>query len=194
MEKLRIYPNETFKEIKIQHPNQLRYAISNKGRLVSYTDNLIEGRLLQGVLIDGYRRFRFRFYQDDTIVLKNIFLSKIVAQYFIPKDNELQLHLLHLDRNRSNDDIKNLKWATKEEFKAHINSSPFVIQARKNLLEFNRKSDGAKLTITKVILIKKMLAKPKQTTRLKMIAKQFGVSQMQISRIKSGENWGYIKI
>ena len=194
MEKLRIYPNETFKEIKIQHPNQLRYAISNKGRLVSYTDNLIEGRLLQGVLIDGYRRFRFRFYQDDTIVLKNIFLSKIVAQYFIPKDNDLQLHLLHLDRNRSNDDIKNLKWATKEEFKAHINSSPFVIQARKNLLEFNRKSDGAKLTITKVILIKKMLAKPKQTTRLKMIAKQFGVSQMQISRIKSGENWGYIKI
>jgi hypothetical protein len=27
-----------------------------------------------------------------------------------------------------------------------------------------------------------------------MIAKQFGVSEMQISRIKSGENWSHIKV
>jgi len=44
------------------------------------------------------------------------------------------------------------------------------------------------------MVIKKLLANPKQTTRLKMIAKQFGVSEMQIRRIKSGENWGYIKV
>jgi len=48
--------------------------------------------------------------------------------------------------------------------------------------------------VTKVMLIKKILAKPDRKTRLKMIAKQFGVSEMQISRIKSGENWGHIKI
>jgi uncharacterized protein YjcR len=45
-----------------------------------------------------------------------------------------------------------------------------------------------------VIHIKKLLAKPNRTTRLKMIAKQFGVSEMQISRIKSGENWSHIKV
>ena len=44
------------------------------------------------------------------------------------------------------------------------------------------------------MLIKKLLANPNQRTRLKMIAKQFGVSEMQISRIKSGENWNHIKI
>ena len=74
------------------------------------------------------------------------------------------------------------------------NQSPYVIQARKNLLEHNIKSDGRKLTVVKVMLIKKLLAKPDRKTRLKMIAKQFGVSEMQISRIKSGENWGHIKI
>lgn len=44
------------------------------------------------------------------------------------------------------------------------------------------------------MLIKKMLARPEQKTRLKMIAKQFGVSEMQIRRIASGENWGHVKI
>jgi hypothetical protein len=76
----------------------------------------------------------------------------------------------------------------------HSNKSPHVLQARKNLLEYNLKSNGAKLTVTKVMLIKKLLAKPEQKTRLKMIAKQFGVSEMQIRRIKSGENWGHINV
>ena len=76
----------------------------------------------------------------------------------------------------------------------HSRNSPFVIQARKNLLEHNIKANGRKLTVTKVILIKKLLTKPNQRTRMKMIAKQFGVSEMQIYRIKSGENWGHIKV
>ena len=69
-----------------------------------------------------------------------------------------------------------------------------MIQARKNLLEHNIKSDGRKLTVTKVMRIKKMLQNPNRKTRIKMIAKQFGVSEMQIFRIKSGENWGHIVV
>lgn len=76
----------------------------------------------------------------------------------------------------------------------HRNKNPNVIQARKNLIEHNLKADGRKLTTTKVMLIKTILARPEQTTRLKMIAKQFGVSEMQIRRIASGENWGHVKI
>jgi len=48
-----------------------------------------------------------------------------------------------------------LKWATREEFLEHNRKSPHVIQARKNLLEHNIKSDGRKLTVTKVMRIKK---------------------------------------
>jgi DNA-binding Xre family transcriptional regulator len=29
---------------------------------------------------------------------------------------------------------------------------------------------------------------------MKMLAKQFGISEMQVSRIKRGENWGHIKV
>jgi hypothetical protein len=48
--------------------------------------------------------------------------------------------------------------------------------------------------VTKVMRIKKMLQNPNRKTRIKMIAKQFGVSEMQIFRIKSGENWGHIVV
>jgi DNA-binding Xre family transcriptional regulator len=42
--------------------------------------------------------------------------------------------------------------------------------------------------------LKKLISDPNRKTRLKMLAKQFGISEMQVSRIKSGENWGHIKI
>ena len=192
--KLRIYHNEEFKEIIEINPSlRLRYAVSNLGRMVSFTDKIGYGRLLKGAMSDGYKVFRYKTFRNKKIINSHLFIYKLVAQYFIPKTSEDQIHVLHMDYCRSNDDMRNLKWATKEEKSEHVNNSPFIIQARKNVIEHNLKSDGAKLTVTRVMLIKKLLANPNRKTRQKMIAKQFGVSEMQISRIKSGENWGTVK-
>lgn len=194
MNTIRIYPNEEFKEIEVDKSLKLRYAISNKARLISFKDDMKTGRLLKGGMVDGYKTFGYKITQDDKRVYKRFFIFKLVAEYFITKTSEDQTYVLHLDYNRDNDDVRNLKWATREEMIAHGKKSPHVIQAKKNLIEHNRKSDGTKLTITKVILIKKMLQNPSRKTRLKMIAKQFGVSETQIIRIQKGENWGYIKV
>lgn len=194
MNTIRIYPNEEFREIEVDHSLKLRYAISNKARLISFKDDMKTGRLLKGGMVDGYKTFGYKITQDDKRVSKRFFIFKLVAEYFIPKTSEDQTYVLHLDYKRDNDDVRNLKWATREEMIAHGKKSPHVIQAKKNLIEHNRKSDGTKLTITKVILIKKMLQNPSRKTRLKMIAKQFGVSETQIIRIQKGENWGYIKV
>jgi hypothetical protein len=194
MPQIRIYPNEQFKEIEVDYSLKLRYAISNRGRLISFSENIEDCRLLKGSLSDGYPIFSFRIKKDGKSVSKCLFLYKLVAQYFIPKQSEEQTYVLHLDYSRNNDDVNNLRWATKAEMIEHRNKNPNVIQARKNLIEHNLKADGRKLTTTKVMLIKTILARPKQNTRLKMIAKQFGVSEMQIRRIASGENWGHVKI
>lgn len=191
---IRVFPSEQFKEIKIEEKLKLRYAISNKGRLISFENDMKFARELKGGTSDGYKVFKYKIYKDGKIKNKHLFFSKLVAEYFIPKTSEEQTYVLHLDRNRDNDDYRNLKWATREEMLEFSRQSPFVIHARKKLLEHNLKSDGRKLTVTKVMFIKKILAKPEQKTRLKMIAKQFGVSEMQIRRIKSGENWSHIKI
>jgi len=194
MPQIRIYPNEQFKEIELDYSLKLRYAISNKGRLISFSENIEDCRLLKGSLSDGYPTFSFRIKKDGKSISKCLFLYKLVAQYFIPKQSEEQTYVLHLDYSRNNDDVNNLLWATRAEMIAHRNKNPNIIQARKNLIEHNLKADGRKLTTTRVILIKTILSRPNQKTRLKMIAKQFGVSEMQIRRIASGENWGHVKI
>ncbi len=194
MPQIRVYPNEEFKEIEVDPSMQLRYAISNKGRLVSFSDEIQNGRLLKGSITDGYAIFRYKVRKEGKLCHRYFFFYKLVAQYFIPKQSEEQTYVLHLDYVRNNDDIKNLRWATRAEMLAHSQKSPHVIQSQKNLVAHNLQADGKKLTTTKVMLIKKMLARPEQKTRLKMIAKQFGVSEMQIRRIASGENWGHIKV
>lgn len=192
---LHFFVNETFKEISFDDKLQLRYAISNYGRLVSYIDNPLQGRFVKGTTINGYRIIRFKVRNSENIIKhKHFFFFKLVAEYFLTKASEEHNHALHLDFDKMNDHVDNLKWATKAEMLQHHKNSPYVQQARLNLIEHNKNRDGKKLTYTKVMLIKKILANPKRKTRIRIIAKQFGISEMQLYRIKSGENWGHIKV
>ena len=200
--KLYIYANEIFKELKLEDGLQFRYAISNFGRLVSFTKNIEYGRILNGSITEGYRIFRYRIYHGKKISYRHKFFYRLVAENFLKKTSDEQIHVLHLDHNLSNDLVGNLKWATKQEMLDHQRTNPKVLKARKvskkRLLEYAKKREkegkGLKLTSTQVMLIKKMLSKPERTTRQKIIARQFGISEMQLYRIKSGKNWGRVKI
>jgi hypothetical protein len=192
---IRYYPNEIFKEIDIKEKLKFKYAISNRGRLVSFIDDIRKGNELKGGLIDGYRIFRYK-YRDDEGALRNkhFFFYKLIAEYFISKTEEDQNHVIHLDYVRNNDAIANLRWVNYADMLIHINKSPKLIENRKKLIEFNLQADGKKLTVTKVMRLKKMLKRPERKTRNKMIAKQFNISETQLKRIEKGENWGHIKV
>lgn len=191
---IRFYGNEVFREIEVEHVMKFRYAVSNRGRLVSFSDTVENGNLLKGSLSDGYRTFSYTKIINGKKKYFTIFIYKLVAELFIPKTSEEQKHVLHLDYVRDNDLVANLKWATYEEMLAHVKKSPHVINSKKKLIEHNIKADGRKLTSTKVIHLKKLLNDPNRKTRIKMLAKQFGISEMQVHRIKSGENWSHIKV
>jgi hypothetical protein len=188
------YPKEEFKEIEMPESLTLRYAISNFGRLISFSKRFEDGRVLKGSLTDGYRVLRYHINEEGNRINHHHFFYKLVAQYFLEKTSEDQVHVLHLDRDRSNDVVSNLQWATKQEFLDHCRKSPYVIEAKKKLVESIIKSNGAKLTTTKVMFIKKWLQEPEQKTRLKIIAKQFGVTPEHLRMIKNGERWGHIKV
>jgi len=191
----RLYPNEEFREIEVNFPLQKRYALSNKGRLISFEQSFEDGRLLNGGKSNGYRTFRYNIEnKKNKRVSKSFFIYRLVAELFLPKRSEEDLHVIHLDFSRDNDDVRNLRWATLEEKLAHRRTNPKVINLVAKGQETKRKSDGPKLTLTKVIHLKKLLNDPNRKTRAKMLAKQFGISEMQVSRIKSGENWGYVKV
>lgn len=184
---LKIFVNETFKEVKLHESLQMRYAISNFGRMISFMDNFEDGRLLKGSVTGGFRLMRCKTRANNEIKYRHYFFYKLVAENFLPPPNEDQKHLIHLDYNLGNDAVRNLKWVTREEMLAHNNANPSVIKAR----QLPRKKTS-KLTTAQVMLIKKKLADPNRKTRIKILAKQFGVSEMQLYRIKSGENWGDI--
>ena len=192
---IKIYPNEIFKEVGFDASLKFKYAISNYGRFCSFCEGPEkDGRLLKGSTVEGYRIFRYKIFGGPKIVNKHAFFFHLVAKQFLTPPSDLHTHVIHLDFNKKNDHVENLKWVTKDEMLAHQKGSPAVKRAKQKLVEHNRQRDGQKLTSTAVMLLKRKLADPKRKTRLKMLAKQFGISEMQLYRIKSGENWGHIKI
>ncbi len=192
---LRFFPAEVFKKFEIEHKLQLNYAISNYGRVVSYKDKIEDGRFIKNFPTQGYAVFRYKVYTPgEKAKTKHIFVYKLVAENFVPKTSEDQDHILHLDFNKGNDFAGNLKWATTAEMREHIKKSPFVIEAKRKLVQIRINGDGNKLTTTQVIWLKKKLLDPNRKTRLKLLAKQFGVSEMTLHRIRTGENWGHIKV
>jgi hypothetical protein len=160
-----------------------RYEVSNFGRLRSF-QNKEKGEIIKGSVIQGYKSLNIRLPKGKSF---NRYVHKLIAENFVEKPSIDHKFVIHLDFDKQSNHYKNLKWATKDEMVAHNKLNPAVINK-----PIPKRTKNYKLTETKVIMIKKMLQH--DNTRLKMIAKQFGITHTQLNRIRSGENWGYVKI
>ncbi len=157
------------------------YAISNHGRLVCFTKHLHSGHILKVSRQQGYPIWRWRKKNQYHAIL----IHRLVAQYFLPKPKARQKFILHKNHDKEDNYFRNLQWATQEDITAHSQKNPLVINHRQKMLEFPQ-YPNTKLTAAKVKTIRGLLTKGKT---LKEIAQRYGVSDMQIHRIKTGENW-----
>jgi DNA invertase Pin-like site-specific DNA recombinase len=80
--------------------------------------------------------------------------------------------------------------ATADEVGRHQQNSTQKIAYKKRQAG---QTEGLKLNVTKVKLIKEAISNPKRKLTYKMIAAKFNVSEMTLYRIKSGENWAGVK-
>ena len=183
------FPGETWKGVDFsEFTNYLHYAVSNYGRVVSFKETLEqETKLLKGGILGGYPILKTRMKGKD----KTFYIHKLVAKAFLEKKTESQIYVLHLDYDKSNNLVNNLKYATKEEYLKHHRKNPIILESRKSI---PKPQKGHKLTSTDVLRIKKMIQNPSRKTRMRLIAKQFGISEMQLYRIKSGENWSHVEL
>jgi hypothetical protein len=163
--------------------NPPHYEVSNFGRLKSFQNN-DKGEIIKGSVIQGYKSLNIRLPKGKSF---NRYVHKLVAESFVKKPSIDHKYVIHLDFDKLSNHFENLKWVTKDEMVEHNRENPAVI----NKL-IPKRTKNYKLTETKVKMIKKMLLH--DNTRLKMIAKQFGITHTQLNRIRSGENWGYVKI
>ncbi|MDY0200559.1 MAG: NUMOD4 domain-containing protein [Bacteroidales bacterium] len=189
---IQTYPNEQWKVIDIRGASGLQYAVSDFGRMVSFTTTINEGLLLKGSMNKGYKMLKINLKSDGKRKVKSFYLHKLVAELFLTKKNEDQTFVIHLDYQKGYNHHRNLMWANKQQVEAHQDNNPLVIKERKRLQEHN-KLHHYKLSEEKVRILKRKLFNPKNKTKPKLIAKTFGISTMQLHRIKTGENWGHVE-
>jgi hypothetical protein len=164
-------------------PNPPKYAVSNFGRIKSF-QKPGPGEIIKGSVIQGYRSLNIRLPKGKSF---NRYIHKVIAEAFLEKPSDKHIFVIHRDFDKQNNHFENLKYVTRIEMTEHHRSNPNVLNKK-----IPTTSKQYKLTETKVRLIKKMVKEDK--TRLKMIAKQFGITHTQLNRIRSGENWGNVTI
>jgi DNA-binding Xre family transcriptional regulator len=179
------YWNEVWKRIQFSEiENAPHYEVSNYGRLKSFQNDPKDGQIIKGSVIQGYCSLNIRVSGGKTI---NRYVHKLVAEYFVPRSSEEKKYVIHLDFSKQNNYYLNLKWVTKNEMTEHNRENPALLNR-----VMPRRTSNYKLTESKVMMIKKLLKN--ENNRLKMIAKQFGITHTQLNRIRSGENWKHVTL
>lgn len=172
---------ERWKRIRIS--STLKYDISDWGRVRRLKK---DGKYFYINTMTGHRYAQFVY--TDTITFKRIhlYVHLLVAKYFLPKQKGC---LIHIDFNNYNNRVDNLKFVSFEEA---LNRRSPLRHSRKDIYK-KQFINGVvkahtKLTVKDIIKIKKDL--PKLSTRELMV--KYKISDSQVYRIKTGENWGYI--
>ena len=178
---IRNYWREEWKEIIFDDgiAEHEKFKISNYGRVLNCKGE--EEVLVKVSYINGYQNLPLKQKRNGKQTSR--YVHKLVAQHFLEQNDGI--YVIHLNYDKTDNRVENLKWATKKEKENHQFSNP-------NFKPKTGQRHYSKLTETQVKLIKRKINDPNRRTRLKMIAKQFGISEMQLYRIKTGENWGSV--
>lgn len=164
-----------------------KYEVSNWGNLRSYAYGV--PRKIKGTLSkQGHRFLDVVTGWDEErkrATRKKFPVHKLVAHYYVHNENrETKNAVIHIDYDKQNNHFSNLRWVDSHEAGMHAWNNEDR-ESRLNFLKItNRKN---KLSPEKAEAIRRRYARGNST--MKQIAKQYGVSEMQISRVIRGENW-----
>lgn len=178
-------PGERWKVLVKENwqPNE-KYYISTLGRVFSEKHSTLKLPFKISV-INGYEAFSAINKNKRTNL---VYVHRSVATLFLENPDNKPF-VIHKDFDKVNNHLDNLAWATRAEVVAHNSANPRVIAGKEKR---KKNKPYSKLSVGKVKMIKRKIFDPNRKTRMRIIAKQFGISEMQLYRIKSGENWSEV--
>lgn len=179
---------EIWKSLRFKGWRSMRnhYAVSSDGRLASYKEDLFEdGKLLDGSITSGYKTLNLHI-DGNTCTL---YLHREIARLFNKRRSSRQKYVTHINHDKTDNRIKNLRWATQLEVNDHQKKNPKKIIYKEAQI---KKTKGLKLTASQVKTIKASLDNPRRKLTHQQIADKYNISTMTIYRIKRGENWSHI--
>lgn len=163
-----------------------RYAVSDTGRIASFKKDILQdGKLLNGSLTTGYRTLNLHRPGNKG----TLYIHREIAKLFLKKRSASHKYVIHVNHDKLDNHIKNLRWATLKQMINHQQSSPAKIAYKEK--QANR-TIGLKLNATQVKRIKGVLNNNHRNITIKQLADKYGVSEMTMYRIKSGENWARV--
>jgi len=178
---IKFFASEKWKELPIKKgATQKRYAISNYGRIASFTDKIAEGTILKTRLTQRYPSITIKIAGKNI----NYYIHRLVATHFSKKPSPRHNFVIHLNHKKEDNKAGNLKWVTHALQIEHAKKDPAFLAQLKP-------TEGKKLNADKVKVIKQKIREGR--TRMKDLARRFKISEMQLYRIKSGENWSHVK-
>jgi hypothetical protein len=181
-------PGEEWKPLQFPGWKQLRkkYALSSFGRIASFSDDIHkDGKLLEGSLTTGYKTLNLHRPGNNG----TLYIHREIARLFLKRPAAKYRYVIHGNHNKLDNSVKNLQWATLAEMIEHQQNSPAKIAYKK--VQANRKV-GLKLSAEQVKGIKRVLNNKNRNMTIRQLAEKYGVSEMTMYRIKSGENWGRV--
>lgn len=145
-----------------------------KGKVVKSLPGLLvypDGRVLYKDTLEPKKTGELKGYKYISIGKRKFYVHKLVAEAFLPNPENKKV-VIHKDGNLSNNHVSNLEWATRIDAQVHN----YKLQKKKPGFRFLNNSD--------VDFIKKQLDKGVSG---RVLARQFRVSEMKITRIKQGK-------
>jgi hypothetical protein len=159
-----------------------RYQVSNYGRVKSFAYNQKDGQILKNHIIKGFKTVHLNLDKKP----QTCYLHKLVAEIWISKPSDEYTFVAHLDGNMINNHVSNLEWMTKETLMNHHRE----LRHTKGFGKPKTQINNSKLKERDVVLLKSML---QRGVTQASIAKMFCISEMQVTRIKRGINWGHVQ-
>ncbi len=172
-----IIPLETWKEI----PDHDSYEVSNMGNLRCLSFGCRGGRRFRKNPRNKKLTTNIHGYLYTNLNGKISFIHRVVIETFSPRPSRKSI-CRHLDGNRKNNHISNLRWGTYQENK---NDSIFH-----GTYIHGERHPRSKLTDDKVREIRVRL---KQGERACDLAREFGITESGIRNIKIRVNWKHVQ-
>lgn len=160
-------------EIKItisKYPLKYDYYVRDNGTIYSKASNKILSPQLDK---DGYEKVQMISTDEKR---HRYSVHRVVLENFMPVEGMEKLQVNHIDRNKRNNNLSNLEWATCKENITHAIEN-------KLRAEIN---GGSKLTVDEV---KEIYFRAKNGESNISLGKEFGVNPDQIGRIKNKKSW-----
>lgn len=154
------------------------YLITEDGRIFSEKRGIF---IRPSLSTKGYKQVSLRNKGKS----KNYYVHRLLMETHRPITNEKEMCVNHIDGNKTNNNLDNLEWVTKQQNLIHALTSGLRDMSKH--VTSGEKNGNSRLSESDVLFIYK--SQKEKTMSTKELAEKFHVSKTTVLNIKNKKKW-----